>query len=418
MKLSVVLGVVKTQNIGATTLNCASVLRCRLKCVWTLRSHVMRPPTKVMLGMIHDLMNQHVLTSTSCIPEPPIWLYVQSMSLTAPQRASTASQVMADITSVLPAELLTNISPNVLKKRVFLDPAQAPSHRKKKRVQFVDTAANTVQLTNIISPISHITIPEFNLCQAKSMCQYLKGKYGACTTSISKDCVGYLETPCQMYKHNFYLRAQDRASNLPQSTTVYSVSDIMQHEPDNVLLIEDQLKLAHKAALAVLQYNDTPWLAERWRLDGMSYFGSPHSFDETALETLHLSSQISRPNQPSINTATMRGVQSTETTVSDEIKYGINNTPLFFLGVALLEIAHWKPLEKKMLPRDQQDQVYTARRLADGRIPLGLDYQKIVQKCLRCDFGFGNKLSSKSLQTAVYNDVVCELEGLIEGLSV
>ena len=202
--------------------------------------------------------------------------------------------------------------------------------------------------------------------------------------------------------------------SLPQQSTVYSIFDLMRQEADDVLEVEDQLKLALKTALAILQYNDTPWLAERWRLGNMSYFGSQQCFDEIALKTLHLSSQISRPN----HTAVMDYIQSTENAVSDEIKYGINNIPLFFLGVALLEIAHWTRLENKMLPRDQEDAVYTARRLALGRAPLGPEYQKIVQKCLQCNFGFGTKLNSKSLQTAVYNDVVCELEDMIERLSV
>lgn len=34
------------------------------------------------------------------------------------------------------------------------------------------------------------------------------------------------------------------------------------------------------------------------------------------------------------------------------------------------------------------------------------------------ELGFGTKLESRSLQTAVYNDVVCELEGMIERLAV
>lgn len=190
----------------------------------------------------------------------------------------------------------------------------------------------------------------------------------------------------------------------------------MQQDPDDVLLVEDQLRLAHKAALAILQYTDTPWMTDRWRLGNMSYFGSTQTLDEAALETLHLSSQLSALNQPKSHAVVMEGV--TETVVSDEIRYGINNLPLFFLGVALLEIAHWTPLENKMIPRDEKDQVYTARRLALGRAPLGPKYQKIAQKCLQCNFGFGTKLNSKSLQTAVYNDVVCELERMIANLSV
>ncbi|KAL5114080.1 hypothetical protein ACEQ8H_008011 [Pleosporales sp. CAS-2024a] len=204
----------------------------------------------------------------------------------------------------------------------------------------------------------------------------------------------------------------------PEQTNMYTIFDIMQYDADDVLEPDDQLKLALKTALATLQYNNTPWLAERWRLSSMSFFNNTQTIDPVALKTLHLSSQISGPNQPTHTTQVMEGVQDTADTVSDEIKYGINNLPLFFLGVALLEIAHWKPLERKMIPRDQHDQVYTARRLAQGRAPLGPEYQKIVQKCLQCNFGFGTKLASKSLQTAVYNDVVCELEGMIERLAI
>ncbi|KAF3033695.1 hypothetical protein E8E12_004401 [Didymella heteroderae] len=114
----------------------------------------------------------------------------------------------------------------------------------------------------------------------------------------------------------------------------------------------------------------------------------------------------------------MDDVKHTVHTVSEQVQYGINNTTLFFLGVALLEIAHWKPIEEKMIARDLDNEIFAARRLAAGRAPLGPQYQKIAEKCLQCNFGFGTSLSSKSLQTAVYNDVVCELEAMIEKLAI
>jgi len=327
------------------------------------------------------------------------------------------SQALPGINITPPANMLIHASPNPQKKKASSDLDQAGRCRKKKRVQWVDTTDSTNQTVDIISPISHITLPEFNLCQTKNMCHYLKRNYGLCPSSASKDCLGYLETPCQMYKHKFYLRDRGMSTGavqIPEQTTVYSIFDTMQCTSDEALEIGDQLELAHKAAVAILQYNDTPWLAERWRLSNMSYFGSRHVFDESALKTLHLSSQMSQPNAMS-NTAVMEGVQ---TTVSDELKYGINNTPLFFLGVALLEIAHWQPLEDSMRQQDDGNHIVTARRLANGRSSLGPQYQRIVQKLLQCNFGYGTKLESKSLQTAVYNDVVCELEDMIERLAV
>ncbi|KAH4115333.1 hypothetical protein HBH47_181800 [Parastagonospora nodorum] len=349
--------------------------------------------------------------------DPPIWLYVQSMSVTNALPDIVASQTMDALRKAIPVELLSTASAKALKKKASSDLPQASARPKKKRVHFVDPSAVVVT-----TPIAKVSLPDFNLCQTKSICHYLKRTHGAHDSSTPTKCLGYLETPCHKYKHRFYLR--DRAAKVvnapdpPEQASIFNVFDIMQHEVDDVLEPEDQLKLALKTALATLQYNDTPWLAERWRLGNMSFFGHQRTFDDATLKTLHLSSQISWPHQPTTATQVMEGVLKTDDVVSDEIKYGINNLPLFFLGVALLEIAHWKPLESKMITRDQLDPVYTARRLAQGRAPLGPEYQKIAQKCLQCNFGFGTKLNSKSLQTAVYNDVVCELEGMIERLAV
>jgi hypothetical protein len=336
----------------------------------------------------------------------------------------TTSQIVEDMKSALPAELSHTVSIKAVKKKASSDLVQAATTtcRKKKRVHFIDPAGTIDSSLQVKVPAVLLHVPDFNLCQTKNICHYLKRNYGACDRSVYKNCLGYLETPCHMYKHRFFLRDRSVTAKgtptLTEQSRIYSIFDIMRHDADDVLEPEDQLKLAHKTALAILQYNDTPWLAERWRLGNMSFFGNQQTFDQASLKTLHFSSQISWPKQPTNTPQIMEGIQDTTTTVSDEIKYCINNLPLFFLGVALLEIAHWKPLESKMIPRDQEDQVYTARRLALGRAPLGPEYQKIAQKCLQCNFGFGTKLNSKSLQTAVYNDVVCELEDMIERLAV
>lgn len=221
-----------------------------------------------------------------------------------------------------------------------------------------------------------------------------------------------------MYKHLFYFRDDEAGRVRTQAVNVFSLFDVMQHDADDAVAVEDQLKLAHKTATALLQFNDTPWLADRWRLRHLSYFGFRGSFDDEALKTVHLSSQISAPATTTALNNKMDGIESGENSVSDQIRYGINNTALFFLGVALLEIAHWKPLEQTMRPRDLNNEVFAARRLAAGRAPLGPQYQKIAEKCLQCNFGFGTKLSNKGLQTAVYNDVVCELESMIEKLKI
>ena len=228
--------------------------------------------------------------------------------------------------------------------------------------------------------------------------------------SLARECIGYLETTGS-YKHMFF--ARHVTLQRPERNTTCSVSDVMRRIAHAAVVDKDQLKLAHKTALAMLQYNNTPWLSERWRLDQLMYFGNDTSFNETSLETLHLTSKIGAIGQTSDMTM---GDTVSSTEMSDEIRYGINNRSLFFLGIALLEIAHWQTIEEQMTDRDGKDQVYAARRLANGSAPMGPVYQKIARKCLQCDFGFGTDLSNEELQAAVYRDVICVLESMIKQL--
>lgn len=362
----------------------------------------------------------YLLMLVSSMTTPPIWFYVQSMSTSgsfgsehvvaaAPPGASSASS---------PLDLMTACSLNILKKKASSDLGLESRHRKKpKRVRF-DDACDAANHT-VTQQIEPALPPDFNLCQATNICKYLRKHYQAAAQTAAKRCIGYLETP-QLYRHHFYFRdrAQNSASNQAPQENVYSLFDVMTHAPEDAIAIEDQLRLALRIATALLQFNDTPWLSDRWRLRDLSYFGSGTTLDNSALKTLHLSSRISSATGITAVGSTMDGIEQATDAVSDQVRYGINNTTLFFLGVALLEIAHWKPIEENMNARDLNNEVFAARRLAAGRAPLGPQYQKIAEKCLQCNFGFGTKLGSKGLQTAVYNDVVCELEGMIERLTI
>ncbi|KAJ8114277.1 hypothetical protein OPT61_g3796 [Boeremia exigua] len=335
------------------------------------------------------------------------------------QPNDTASSNGSDMPK--PLEAMTSCAVNVLKKKASSNLQQQSSSRKKvKRVHFIDPPIVSVPVAKLPDFPPRALAPDINLDQEKNICKYLQ-KHRVSGKGVAQRCIGYLESP-QMYKHRFYFRNEEAASGRTpletQSNNVYSVFDVMRHDADEALLVEDQLRLALKTALALLQFNDTPWLADRWRLRDLSYFGTGHTLDQTALKTLHLSSQISAPVPAAAINNAMDGVERVSDTVSDQVRYGINNTTLFFLGVALLEIAHWEPIEEKMTARDLNNEVFAARRLAAGRAPLGPQYQKIAEKCLQCNFGFGTKLSNKGLQTAVYNDVICELEDMIEQLSI
>lgn len=87
---------------------------------------------------------------------------------------------------------------------------------------------------------------------------------------------------------------------------------------------------------------------------------------------------------------------------------GIRNLTMHSLGVALLQIGQWDPL--------RPENIVALRKVADlasRDSRLGPTYQRLTQKCLECDFGFGKDLAQPELQSAVYRDVVCELEELV-----
>lgn len=113
----------------------------------------------------------------------------------------------------------------------------------------------------------------------------------------------------------------------------------------------------------------------------------------------------------------MEGVESVTQTYSEEDLYGVNNMTLFSLGVALLELAHWKSIERLGSPQDP-NAILTARRVSARSTPLGPKYKEIVRKCVQCNFGFGTDLNKKELQAAVYGDVVYPLEKMIETLLI
>jgi hypothetical protein len=329
------------------------------------------------------------------------------------------SQENIDVCAALATEILNPVISNssrILKKKASCDLPELASKKKVRRVHFEVSPAPVAPK----APGPDFTLFTFgiDLCKTDSICAYFRTCYETQLLKPAKQCIGYLES-APMYKHLFYFRdmAVKPALNTSTISTISTVREALRQEVYNALQPEDRLKLAHRLAIATLQYNDTPWLPERWRLGNLSYLGSKSSFNVDSLKTLHFNSQISQSATSITADGHMEDLQQGAGRISEETRYGITNTTLFFLGIALLEIAYWTPIEEKMTDRDENNQVFAARRLVlDRGAPLGPEYQRIAQKCLECNFGFGNKLSNKGLQSAVYNDVVCQLDGMIERL--
>jgi hypothetical protein len=177
-----------------------------------------------------------------------------------------------------------------------------------------------------------------------------------------------------------------------------------------------QLKLAHKVATATLQYNSTSWLPLDWSLQDIAYFDNtaqPSSSVDTItqqISSLHLSTKF----QWKVPETTLDSSQSPEDL---KYMYGIRNLALAKLGVALIEICskqNIQELTKNPTPHD----VVSARKIILEKPPylekLGMRYIEIARKCIDCDFSCGDDLSKDDLQSAVYTEVVCGLEELIQ----
>ena len=296
-----------------------------------------------------------------------------------------------------------------MKKKASSELFPKSNQRKKaKKVQWATLPTTTS--TSVSTPCDFADITT-DLRQTKNICSFLTQCYSARAITPGLRCLGYLENS-GLYKHSFYFRNGTMIHDLNASSQakLYSIEDAMKEDVYDFIGFVDQLRIAHKLAIAVLQNNETPWLPDHWRLFDIRYLGTSVTMDSTAFRTLHLSSEITkRPN-----TAQMDGIKLAKHAVTNQMRQGITNSTLFCLGVALMEIAYWSPIEEKATDDDDKNPVLTARRLQKDRAPpLGLEFQSIAKRCLSCDFGFGDQLSEKGLQSAVYTNVVCELEELI-----
>ncbi|KAH6618476.1 hypothetical protein C7974DRAFT_364368 [Boeremia exigua] len=336
--------------------------------------------------------------SCSLDTQAHIWLYVQTSAVSTPKHTIVEATQAGSQSPLTICDPLNDRTKH-LKKKASSDPWVR--RKKAKHVQWA-TLPNAISADPITSRNVIETITD--LSQTRNMCEFLKRSHSSRDSSHGPHCVGYLHDSC-LYKHSFYFRDAATRPELqePIGSKAYSVEDALKQDVYDAIGIVDQLRMAHKVARAVLQYNETPWLPSHWRLLDVKYLGTEVTMDSVALKTLHLSSEIMK--QP--DAARMQGVRLAKDATTSQIKQGITNSTLFCLGVALLEIAYWSPIEGKMTEDDESNPVLTARRLQKDRAPpLGIEYQSIAKKCLWCDFGFGDQLSETGLQSAVYTNVV------------
>jgi hypothetical protein len=249
-----------------------------------------------------------------------------------------------------------------------------------------------------------------NLCVNRNFCIQIQN-YLTKTDGKTERCVGQLERTSNC-KHIIYLSPPIANDHRTQAISLAQlISSIGQKPTEESLPQNERLRLGKQLALSVLKFHSTPWLNDAWRSKDVLFFGvEEDDLVKRALASPHFNARV----------ADCRFKQERQACANRSLA---PNPLLFGLGVVLLELAFQAPLQSLQKPADLANgegphftEFFCARRLSKTiGSSMGSSYGKIVRKCLNCDFGEGDDLSAPRLQSAFYEQIICELERLETG---
>lgn len=235
-------------------------------------------------------------------------------------------------------------------------------------------------------------------------------------------CLGHIDGSMEEnFRHSFYPSLGDESNGkecqaILNPEEVIRMDEILSQPVEKRLTIVHQLHLALQIASAVLKFSSTPWLREYWSTRDLYFFhGSQVEELSASIQTVHFKIDVVNSHgtgYDSLMDVDMLLPNASICATMDQAtrKYGIRNMTLYSLGVALLAIGQWGPVDL--------NDVEEVRRLAAEPCRLGPRYQELTQKVLDCDFGYGKDLTKPRLQEAVYENVLLELETMIERLDL
>lgn len=245
-----------------------------------------------------------------------------------------------------------------------------------------------------------------DLSDAADMCHDIFQRSKSPPNHHQNGYVGYLRSENNLNHH--LTNAQDRDSIAIQSlpSLPATLASAVQPHTMNSISINTQLRLALHLSQAVLQYHSAQFWRQTWSLSDLSYFPINEKDLSASLETLHISTKLTpKANVVALQTA----LSDTLTPPADDdvlLHCGIRNITLHCLGVALLQIGRW---ECVFNPAD----VVQVRKAAGRPSRMGPKYDRLIARCLYCDFGYGADLGARELQAALYGSLVRELEGMV-----
>jgi hypothetical protein len=298
----------------------------------------------------------------------------------------------------------------------------------------ITQSANSANASSSILPPTSSQTPltasrSVDLCKVACVCSHFRSKMASPGTYQKEHCFGYLQTPCRSRYLYFGPSTPGSvrfsSSARPSTEEVTALKDIIEQPQPTRLQLLHQYQLALRIARSVLQFHNTAWLPSVWRSKDLAIVGSKIS--DQSLSTLHLSTRFETDSgankarssieaKNAVTAATTTNAPSPVDACCKKLGPGVYNDTLFCLGIVLLEIAHWQTFEQ--MREGDPDEFYAAHRIVRGPPPLGTKYRKIVERCLRCDFGARSEdLEDVELQRAVWSKVVYPLEALVRDIS-
>lgn len=178
---------------------------------------------------------------------------------------------------------------------------------------------------------------------------------------------------------------------------------------DHLLRHESRRKLKEKRILAVilahslLHLSDSSWLKNEWDKTHISFFGSG-------------------PDQLNLKPYLKADFQALSDDIDDSTMMQLHPSPaILALGILLLELQIWEPIENKRLPEDLTDDgsenvntnLMTAERVfMESDDEIFENYRRAVHACLNCDFLDEREVdfNDDGFRLLVYENIVAPLE--------
>lgn len=280
---------------------------------------------------------------------------------------------------------------------------------KKRKVRFADNGQSSQDDTPTYDSVSTPPASQSGLLQlsdsfrlvpsgspeSQDICAHLL-RSGISTRVISDSSVLRLDS--DDFSHQFFPgHISSRLENAIVGRPV-ELSRIFQLPLDEALSDVQRLRLAATLVKSALQLYSTLWWPEDWTPYDVSYFERGKEDLNNSLQTLHLTSTLC-PNASC--------PRSTRRELEEEMAdHGIHNITLWGLGIVLLQIGLWEPI-------DIGSHKDVRNRVRDLRF-LGREYRTITTQLINCDFGLGKySLKDQMVRNEVYKVVLGQLEEAI-----